>query len=99
MAFGEGAGGHAGVTLLDLGVSRLLGLPGFRETLRMDGAEGRDMAVENLTDGELQSLTTATTKEQWERLCNEIKGRRGEQYPGDWYEKVLAKGLHYRFMM
>jgi hypothetical protein len=52
----------------------------------------------DLTDDELQRLGAATSTDQWNDLCAEVKKSRNGAYPGDWYQKVLASGLARRVL-
>ena len=45
----------------------------------------------NLTENELEELKKAKTDDEaWKNLCNEIKRKRGGQFPPDWHKKVIA---------
>ena len=47
----------------------------------------------NITEKEIQSLREAATEEAWDQVCDEIKKVRGQEYPPDWYTKVIMSGL------
>ena len=56
------------------------------------------MHVMNLPAKEQAALEAAKTETEWNKLCDQVKAARKDpqgrgQYPGDWYEKMLASGI------
>lgn len=49
--------------------------------------------MHNLTDDELNKLSTSNSEQEWNKVCDEVKDARSGGYPPDWYQKVLASGL------
>ncbi len=45
----------------------------------------------NLTSEEIASLRAATTEEEWNKVCNEIKAARDEEYPPDWQVVIMGQ--------
>jgi hypothetical protein len=45
----------------------------------------------NLTSAE--RFNTATTEDEWNAACDDIKAARGGQYPPDWYSVVIRGGI------
>ncbi len=50
----------------------------------------------NITEKEIQSLREAATEDAWNKVCDDIKKVRDQQYPPDWYSKVVLSGLMQR---
>lgn len=49
--------------------------------------------IQNLTEEELNRLRNTNTEWEWNEACDDVKRARGNQYPEDWYQKVLASGV------
>lgn len=47
----------------------------------------------NLTQAEMDLLTSCYSEEDWNMACTAIKEVRGGAYPPDWYSRVLGNGL------
>ena len=47
----------------------------------------------NITEQEIQMLKDCKTSREWSEACKCIKGIRGNEYPTDWFAKVLGSGL------
>ena len=53
---------------------------------------------DGLTDSEMDMLNKCETAEDWGNACDYIKGRRGGDYPHDWWDRVKLTGLMDRIM-
>jgi hypothetical protein len=47
----------------------------------------------NLTQAEIMALMSAETMTEWDKVCNEIKAKRGNEYPPDWAKTIVASGI------
>lgn len=47
----------------------------------------------NLTDKEIEKLRATKSELEWDIICDEIKCLRNEDYPVDWFLRVIASGL------
>ena len=45
-----------------------------------------------LSAEDLKSLEAAKSASEWNRICDDIK-RKYNDYPSDWFEKVVLSGL------
>lgn len=47
----------------------------------------------NLTDEEMAKLKATKNEQEWNAVCDEIKGARNGCYPPDWYPRVIIDGV------
>lgn len=85
--------GLTGQTTQDFRYLKYIGAPELAERLggKLDPQAG-------LTDAEIQALAACTNYAQFRMTCDAIKHRRGGCYPSDWWQKMLASGLHASIM-
>ncbi len=52
------------------------------------------MSCNLLTSKEIASLAAATTEDEWNKICDEIKAARDGKYPTDWYDVAIDGELN-----
>ena len=53
---------------------------------------------DGLSTHEMDMLNKCETAEDWGNACDFIKGRRGGEYPHDWWDRVKMTGLMDKIM-
>lgn len=51
------------------------------------------LIMNKLTEDDIKELERADSDEQWNVVCDRVKAENGNQYPSDWYEKVIKTGM------
>ncbi len=47
----------------------------------------------NLTNEEIIRLEATKNEQEWNDVCDEIKTARNDQYPPDWWPRIMLSGL------
>jgi Flp pilus assembly protein TadB len=77
-----------------LSVSVLLfGFYFWNKQEKQERQERKRMNKNYLTAEEMVALESTESEEEWNAVCDAVKGARYGQYPYDWYDKVLRSGL------